>query len=217
VKPTDALRLLIADDHAILRAGLRALLEQRGPAVEVVGEAASVDEAITLSAALRPDLVLMDLRFAGEERTGVDATRAIRALPDPPYVLVVTNYDTDSEILHAIEAGASGYLLKDTPPGELWQAVTSAARGDTALSPRVASKLLTRIAAPPLTALTPREHEVLTAVATGQSNREVARTLYLSEATVKSHLVQVFAKLDVRSRTAAVARARELGLLSSES
>ncbi|MGN0064295.1 MAG: response regulator [Nocardioides sp.] len=206
-------RLLIADDHAIVRAGLRALLEQRGDEVEVVGEAASVDETVTLASALHPDLVLMDLRFAEETRTGVDATRAVRALPDPPYVLVVTNYDTDAEILRAVEAGASGYLLKDTPPDELWQAVTRAARGETALSPRIASKLLTRISSPPTATLTPRELEVLAAVATGQSNREVARTLYLSEATVKSHLVQVFAKLGVRSRTAAVARAREQGLL----
>lgn len=210
------IRLLIADDHAILRAGLRALLEQRGEQVEVVGEAASVDESVVLADRLRPDLVLMDLRFAGEERTGVDATRLIRALADPPHVLVVTNYDTDSEILRAVEAGASGYILKDTPPDELWQAVTSAARGETALSPRVASKLLTQISAPPVAQLTPREQEVLEAVATGQSNREVARSLYLSEATVKSHLVQVFAKLDVRSRTAAVVRARELGLLGAE-
>ena len=210
------IRLLIADDHAILRAGLRALLEQRGAEAEVVGEAASVDEAVVLADRLRPDLVLMDLRFAGEERTGVDATRLIRALEDPPHVLVVTNYDTDSEILRAVEAGASGYILKDTPPDELWQAVTSAARGETALSPGVASKLLTRISAPPVAQLTPRELEVLEAVATGQSNREVARSLYLSEATVKSHLVQVFAKLDVRSRTAAVVRARELGLLGAQ-
>ena len=209
------IRLLIADDHAILRAGLRALLEQRGDQVEVVGEAPSIDEAVTLAGALRPDLVLMDLRFAGDDRTGVDATRAIRALPAAPYVLVVTNYDTDSEILRAVEAGASGYLLKDTPPDELWRAVVGAARGETALSPRVASKLFTRISAPPVAQLTPREHEVLAAVATGQSNREVARALYLSEATVKSHLVQVFAKLEVRSRTAAVARARELGLLTA--
>ena len=206
------IRLLIADDHAILRAGLRALLERHGDKVDVVGEAASTGEAVALCRQLRPDLVLMDLRFAGEERTGVDATREIRALPEPPYVLVVTNYDTDSEILRAVEAGASGYLLKDSPPDELWSAVQAAATGATALSPRIASKLFTRMGAPPPT-LTPRELDVLAAVATGMSNREVARRLYLSEATVKSHLVQVFAKLEVRSRTAAVARAREQGLL----
>lgn len=205
--------LVIADDHAIVRAGLSALLSRHRDEVEVVGEAETIDEAIDLCRTLGPDLVLMDLRFAGDSRTGVDATRHIRALPSPPHVLVVTNYDTDSEIVRAVEAGASGYLLKDTPPAELWSAIRSAAVGVTALSPRVASRLLTRLGAPSST-LTPRELEVLAAVATGRSNREVARELFLSEATVKSHLVQVFAKLDVKSRTAAVARAREQGLLA---
>ncbi len=110
------IRLVVADDHAIVRAGLRALLAQRADQMTVVGEAASVDEVITLSDSLSPDLVLMDLRFAGDTRTGVDATRIIRARQAAPYVLVVTNYDNDSEILHAVEAGASGYLLKDAPP-----------------------------------------------------------------------------------------------------
>lgn len=209
------IRLVIADDHAIVRAGLTALLGQRGDELEVVGEAATIDEAVELSRTLRPDLVLMDLRFAGEARTGVDATREIRSLTPPPHVLVVTNYDTDREIVSAVEAGASGYLLKDAPPEELFAAVMSAAAGSTALSSRITSRLMNRLgpSGPPLT---PRELEVLTAVATGQSNRDVARQLFLSEATVKSHLVQVFAKLDVRSRTAAVARARERGLLPSD-
>lgn len=208
------IRLLIADDHAIVRAGLRALLEHRGGELEVVGEAATVDEAVELSRDLHPDLVLMDLRFSGDARTGVDATREIRALDPAPHVLVVTNYDTDREILSAVEAGASGYLLKDAPPDELFAAVMSAAAGSTALSSRITSKLMSRIGTnvPPLT---PRELEVLAAVSTGKSNRDVARELYLSEATVKSHLVQVFAKLGVKSRTAAVARAREQGLLPS--
>ncbi|WP_110208357.1 response regulator [Nocardioides daejeonensis] len=206
------IRLVVADDHAIVRAGLRALLDQRGDQMTVVGEAATVDEAVELSRALRPDLVLMDLRFAGDSRTGVDATRAVRTLPEAPYVLVVTNYDSDSGILHAVEAGASGYLLKDTPPEDLWAAVRAAARGETVLAPALATKLITRIRQPGPT-LTPRELEVLAAVARGLSNREVARELYLSEATVKSHLVQVFSKLEVRSRTAAVVRARDSGLL----
>ena len=209
------IRLLIADDHAIVRAGLRALLEQRRDELEVVGEATTVEEAIELSRVLQPDLVLMDLRFAGEARTGVDATRQIRALPHAPYVLVVTNYDSDSEILSAVAAGASGYLLKDAPPDELFAAVMSAAAGATALSSRVTSRILGRIDGTG-TPLTPRELEVLSAVASGKSNRDVAKALFLSEATVKSHLVQVFTKLQVKSRTAAVARAREQGLLPSE-
>lgn len=208
------IRILVADDHAILRAGLRALLEQR-PDAEVVGEAATVDEAVALATGLRPDLVLMDLRFAGSERTGVDATREIRALVDPPAVLVVTSYDTDHEILRAVEAGASGYLLKDTPPDELWAGIVAAAGGETALSPRVANRLMTRLATPS-SRLTPRELEVLAAVARGLSNREVARELFLSEATVKSHLVQVFDKLGVRSRTAAVAQARARGMIAAD-
>ena len=207
------IRVLIADDHAILRAGLRALLEQR-PDAEVVGEASSVDQAVSDAARLRPDVVLMDLRFAGSERTGVDATREIRALVDPPAVLVVTSYDTDHEILRAVEAGASGYLLKDTPPDELWAGIVAAASGETALSPRVANRLMTRLATPS-SRLTPRELEVLAAVARGLSNREVARELFLSEATVKSHLVQVFDKLGVRSRTAAVAQARARGMIAA--
>ncbi|MBE7325446.1 response regulator transcription factor [Nocardioides sp. Y6] len=209
------IRLVIADDHAIVRAGLRALLEQHPGEVEVVGEASSIDEAVQLCRAWHPDVVLMDLRFSGDTRTGVDATRVIRGLEPPSYVLVVTNYDTDSEILLAVEAGASGYLLKDTPPAQLWAAVKSAATGSIALSPAIASRLRTRAVAPSAT-LTPREREVLSAVATGLSNREVARSLFLSEATVKSHLVQIFAKLDVKSRTAAVARAREQGLLAAD-
>lgn len=208
------IRILVADDHAILRAGLRALLEQR-PDAEVVGEAATVDEAVALATGLRPDVVLMDLRFAGSERTGVDATREIRALVDPPAVLVVTSYDTDHEILRAVEAGASGYLLKDTPPDELWAGIVAAAGGETALSPRVANRLMTRLATPS-SRLTPRELEVLAAVARGLSNREVARELFLSEATVKSHLVQVFDKLGVRSRTAAVAQARARGMIAAD-
>lgn len=208
------IRILVADDHAILRAGLRALLEQR-PGAEVVGEAATVDEAVALATGLRPDVVLMDLRFAGSERTGVDATREIRALVDPPAVLVVTSYDTDHEILRAVEAGASGYLLKDTPPDELWAGIVAAAGGETALSPRVANRLMTRLATPS-SRLTPRELEVLAAVARGLSNREVARELFLSEATVKSHLVQVFDKLGVRSRTAAVAQARARGMIAAD-
>ncbi|QWF20542.1 response regulator transcription factor [Nocardioides sp. LMS-CY] len=210
------IRILIADDHAIVRAGLRALLDRHSAEVEIVGEAATVAHAVRLTVEVRPDVVLMDLRFSGEAETGVDATRRIRALPRPPQVLVVTNYDTDHEILRALEAGANGYLLKDAPPAELWAAVRTAAAGGSTLPPAIAARILDTLRAP-TARLTPRELEVLRSVATGKSNRDVARALFLSEGTVKSHLVQVFAKLDVRSRTAAVARARQLGLVPLES
>ncbi|NLU85088.1 response regulator transcription factor [Rhodococcus sp. HNM0569] len=210
------IRLLLADDHAIVRAGLRALLdtEHSGAGagdIEVIGEAASAEEAIAFCSRTPTDLVLMDLRF-GPGMSGVDATAAVRALPSPPQVLVVTNYDTDADILSAIEAGAAGYLLKDTPPGELLAAVRAAARGESVLSPAVASKLMTRVRAPH-TALTPRETEVLRLVADGRSNREIGKELFLSETTVKSHLVHIYGKLGVNSRTRAVARARDTGVL----
>lgn len=202
------IRLLLADDHAIVRAGLRALLESE-PDIEVIGEAGTAEEAIAFCATTPVDLVLMDLRF-GPGKSGVDATRSVCALPDPPHVLVVTNYDTDADILSAVEAGASGYLLKDTPPPELLAAVRSAAAGDSVLSPAIASKLMTRVRKPE-TSLSPREIEVLKLVAAGRSNREIGKELFLSETTVKSHLVHIFGKLGVKSRTSAVARARELG------
>ncbi|MFJ7619502.1 LuxR C-terminal-related transcriptional regulator [Rhodococcus erythropolis] len=202
------IRLLLADDHAIVRAGLRALLESESD-IEVVGEAGTAEEAIAFCATTPVDLVLMDLRF-GPGKTGVDATHAVCALPKPPHVLVVTNYDTDADILSAVEAGASGYLLKDTPPVELLSAVRAAASGDSVLSPAIASKLMTRVRKPE-TSLSPREIEVLKLVAAGRSNREIGKELFLSETTVKSHLVHIFGKLGVKSRTSAVARARELG------
>ncbi|MGG7100771.1 response regulator [Rhodococcus sp. 24CO] len=202
------IRLLLADDHAIVRAGLRALLESE-PDIEVIGEAGTAEEAIAFCATTPVDLVLMDLRF-GPGKSGVDATRTVCALPHPPHVLVVTNYDTDADILSAVEAGASGYLLKDTPPPELLAAVRSAAAGDSVLSPAIASKLMTRVRKPE-TSLSPREIEVLKLVAAGRSNREIGKELFLSETTVKSHLVHIFGKLGVKSRTSAVARARELG------
>lgn len=163
-------------------------------------------------------MILMDLRFGpgvqGTKLTsGADATAAIRRRMDnPPEVLVVTNYDTDADILGAIEAGALGYMLKDAPPEELLAAVRSAAEGDTALSPTVANRLMSRVRAP-RNSLTPRELEVLKLVAGGSSNRDIGRRLLLSEATVKSHLVHIYDKLGVRSRTSAVAIAREQGVL----
>lgn len=202
-------RVLVTDDHPVVRAGLRMLLEASG--IDVVGEAASGAEAIAFTRELRPDLVLMDLQL-GDGMDGVAATTALLALPDAPQVLIVTTYDTDGDILRAVEAGAAGYLLKDAPAADLVDAVERAARGETVLAPAVADRLLARLRRPS-PKLSAREAEVLTQVAAGASNREVARALFLSEATVKSHLVHIFDKLDVDSRTAAVARARELGLL----
>lgn len=204
------IRLLLADDHAIVRAGLRALLDS-GEDITVVGEAATAAAAVAFCATTEVDLVLMDLRF-GQGNSGVDATRALRAAPAPPNVLVVTNYDTDADILGAIEAGACGYILKDTPPAELLAAVRGAAAGESVLSPSVASRLMTRVRKPDTT-LSPREIEVLRLVADGHSNREIGKRLFLSETTVKSHLVHIYSKLGVKSRTSAVARARERGAI----
>ena len=202
--------LLLSDDHPVVRAGMRALLEAE-PDLHVAGEAASAEEAVRLAARPGIDLVLMDLQFPGALQ-GVEATRRIRAAPDAPKVLVLTNYDTDADILGAIEAGASGYLLKDAPPGELVAAIRAAAAGESALAPAVASRLdaSQRSADQRLTV---REAEVLQLVAAGSTNREIGQALFLSEATVKSHLVHIFTKLGVGSRTAAVAKARELGAI----
>ncbi len=211
------IRVLLADDHEIVRLGLRAVLEDAED-IEVVGEVATADAAIAAAQAGGIDVMLMDLRFGpGVEgtrvTTGAEATAAIKtSMANPPKVLVVTNYDTDADILGAIEAGAVGYLLKDAPPAELLAAVRSAAEGDSALSPIVADRLMTRVRTP-RTSLTPRELEVLQLVAAGSSNREIGHELMLSEATVKSHLVHIYDKLGVRSRTSAVAAAREQGVL----
>ena len=211
------IRVLLADDHEIVRLGLRAVLESTDD-IEVIGEVATAEAAIAAAQAGGIDVILMDLRFGpGVEgtrlATGADATAEIkRTMEKPPHVLVVTNYDTDADILGAIEAGALGYLLKDAPPEELLAAVRSAAEGDSTLSPTVANRLMTRVRTP-RTSLTPRELEVLKLVASGSSNREIGRALLLSEATVKSHLVHIYDKLGVRSRTSAVAAARKQGVL----
>ena len=211
------IRVLLADDHEIVRLGLRSVLEGAED-IDVVGEVATAEAAVSAAQAGGIDVILMDLRFgAGVEGTrvmgGAEATAQIRsAMATPPKVLVVTNYDTDADILGAIEAGAVGYLLKDAPPQELLAAVRSTAEGDSALSPIVADRLMTRVRTP-RTSLTPRELEVLKLVAAGSSNREIGVELMLSEATVKSHLVHIYDKLGVRSRTSAVAAAREQGVL----
>ena len=204
------IRIVLADDHPVVRAGLRAMLAA-DPDLDVIGEAATPDEAVALATELAPRIVLMDLQF-GTEQTGADATRRIRALPEPPAVLVLTNYDTDSDILGAVEAGASGYLLKDAPPDELIPAIRAAAAGETALAPAIAGRLLARMRSP-RPSLSTRETEVLQLVADGATNNDIAVRLYISDATVKSHLVHIYTKLGVSSRTAAVATARDTGIL----
>ncbi|MGO1950236.1 MAG: LuxR C-terminal-related transcriptional regulator [Mycobacteriaceae bacterium] len=214
------IRVLLADDHEIVRMGLRAVLESAED-IEIVGEVDTADAAVkAVTAGNAIDVILMDLRFgagaAGHEvETGAQATARIRELPGvdhPPNVLVVTNYDTDVDILGAVEAGAVGYLLKDAPPTELISAVRSAAKGTTAMSGSVANRLRHRDREP-ATTLSARELQVLQAVAEGKSNRAIGVELFLSEATVKSHLVHIYDKLGVRSRTSAVAAARESGML----
>ncbi|MEU2548267.1 response regulator transcription factor [Streptomyces roseolus] len=203
-------RLLLADDHPVVRAGLRAVLDTE-PDFTVVGEAATAERAVALAAAGGVDVVLMDLQF-GAGLHGSEATAAITAVPGGPRVLVLTTYDTDADILAAVEAGASGYLLKDAPPEELAAAVRTAAAGRSALAPAVAHRLMDRMRTP-AEALTKRELEVLQLVGEGLSNQQISKVLFLSQATVKSHLVHVFAKLGVDSRTAAVAAARERRLI----
>ncbi|MFF9478484.1 response regulator [Streptomyces sp. NPDC014733] len=204
------IRLLLADDHPVVRAGLRAVLETE-PGFAVVADVSTAEEAVTLAALPGIDVVLMDLRFGGEMR-GSQATAAITARPGAPRVLVLTTYDTDADILAAIEAGATGYLLKDAPPEELAAAVRTAAAGKSALAPTVALRLMDRMRDPAV-ALSRRETEVLQLVADGLSNAEVSKRLFLSQATVKSHLVHIYAKLGVDSRTAAVAAATARGLI----
>ncbi len=202
--------VLIADDHPIVRDGLRGIFTGEN-GFEVLGEAADGAEAVTLAEHLRPDVVLMDLRMPGTD--GVAAITELARLGNPARVLVLTTYDTDSDVLPAIEAGATGYLLKDSPREELFRAVRAAARGEAVLSPAVASRLMGRMRAPAQEPLSQREIEVLALVARGSTNKEAARKLFISEATVKTHLIHVYAKLGVKDRAAAVAVAFERGLL----
>ncbi|MFI7500891.1 response regulator [Streptomyces sp. NPDC049687] len=204
-------RLLLCDDHAVVRAGLRALLSS-AEGIEVVGEAGGGEEALALASRLRPDVVLMDLQL-GEGMDGVTAIRRLAAEGSPaPRVLVLTMFDTDADITRAIEAGATGYLLKAERPEELFAAIHSAATGRTALSPPVADRLLARMRSPAPT-LSEREHEILGQLARGLGNREIARALFISEATVKTHLGRIYAKLGVETRAGAVAVAKERRLL----
>lgn len=193
--------VLLVDDHPVVRAGLVALLTAVDD-IDVVGEAATGEQALTAAAALRPDVVLVDLALGA----GIDGVEVIRRLPDDTRTLVLTTYDSDADLARAVDAGADGYLLKAGPPDDLYQAIRTVAAGGTALAPSVATRLMRRVREPG-TVLSDRETDILRLVAEGLANRDIAARLYLSEATVKTHLVHVFAKLGVDSRTAAVAEA----------
>ncbi|MFJ2030696.1 response regulator [Streptosporangium sp. NPDC087985] len=206
---TAPIRILLVDDHPVVRSGIRAMLAGQS-GFELVGEAATGEEGVEAARRLTPDVVLMDLRL-GAGIHGSEATRQIVALGGPR-VLVLTTFDTDADILAAIEAGATGYLLKDAPSDDLHAAIRSAATGASALAPSVASRLLGRVRNPDAT-LSPRELEVLGHVAAGLSNRQISKRIFLSETTVKTHLVHIYAKLGVDSRTAAVAAATRKGLI----
>ncbi|MGW0934429.1 response regulator [Streptomyces sp. NPDC002666] len=205
------LRIILADDHTVMRAGLVALLSSE-PTVEIVGEAGDGREAVGLVERLRPDVALLDLRMPVLD--GVGATLEIVAGEAPTRVLILTTYDTDADIERGVEAGATGYLLKDATREQLVEAIHSASRGETVLAPRVAQRLVARMRRPVPVTLTARESEVLQAVADGLSNVEIGRRLFIGEATVKTHLLRIFAKLDVNDRTRAVVVAMNAGLLA---
>ncbi|QKV91607.1 response regulator transcription factor [Streptomyces sp. NA02950] len=205
------IRILIADDHPVVREGLRGMLGAE-PGLEVVGEAANGPRAEALSASLLPDVVLMDLRMPDGD--GVDSIARMTAAGLPCRVIVLTTYETDGDILRAVEAGAAGYLLKDTARADLAEAVRSAARGETVLTPSVAARLVDRLRdRPERPRLSERETAVLRLVAEGCTNAEIGRRLYIGESTVKTHLLRAFTKLGVDDRTAAVTSAMRLGLL----
>jgi DNA-binding NarL/FixJ family response regulator len=204
------IRLLIADDHPVVRDGLRGIFEAAGD-FDVVAEAADGREAADRAAALTPDIVLMDLRMPVMD--GVSAIGELRRRGVESRVLVLTTYDTDSDVLPALHAGATGYLLKDAPPGELLRGARAAARGESVLAPSVATRVLGQMREPAREPLSDRELDVLELISRGCSNREAAAKLYISEATVKTHLIHLYAKLGVSDRAAAVAAGNDRGLL----
>ena len=212
----DAIRILIVDDHPVVRDGLRGMLAGL-PEFEVVGEAADGSQAVTLTGQLEPRVVLMDLRMPVMD--GVEAITRLRersANQPQVYTLVLTTYDTDADILRAIEAGATGYILKDAPREELYRAIRATAQGQSYLSPAVASRLMSQLRAPGETPLSQRELDVLAWVGRGSSNKEIAHALHISEATVKSHLLHIFSKLGVNDRTQAVTLALQKGIIELE-
>jgi DNA-binding NarL/FixJ family response regulator len=202
--------VLLVDDHPVVREGLRGMLEAE-PDLSVVGEAGSGAEALALARIRRPDVILMDLRMPGTD--GVWATERILAELDRTRIVVLTTYETDADILRAVEAGATGYLLKDASRAELAEAIRAAARGETVLAPSVAGRLVRQVRNPAGPSLSAREVEVLALVAKGMTNAEIGQALHITEATVKTHLLRAFGKLGVSDRTAAVTTAMARGLL----
>ena len=209
----DTIHILVIDDHPVVREGLAGMLAGQ-PDFEVVGMAADGETAVTLHRSLSPDVSLMDLRMPGLD--GVGAIKAIKTQQPAAHILVLTTYDSDADILRAIEAGATGYLLKDTPREELFRAIRAAARGESVLAPTVAARLMTRMRAPAEENLSAREIEVLQLVAKGASNKEAGKALHISTATVKTHLIHIYNKLGVDDRTAAVTTALEKGIIALE-
>jgi DNA-binding NarL/FixJ family response regulator len=204
------IRVLLVDDHPVVREGLRGMLEAE-PDLTVVGEAGSGEEAVARARTVEADVILMDLRM--RDLDGVGATERILAESDRARVVVLTTYETDADILRAVEAGASGYLLKDASRAELAGAIRAAARGETVLAPSVAGRLVNQVRRPGAPTLSAREAQVLGLVAKGLTNADIGRALHISEATVKTHLLRTFGKLEVSDRTAAVTTAMSLGLL----
>jgi DNA-binding NarL/FixJ family response regulator len=204
------IRVLLADDHPVVREGLRGMLAPES-GIDVVGEVGSGDEAVAVARELSPDVILMDLRMPRGD--GVSAIERIAKQRPEARIVVLTTYDTDVDILRAVEAGAAGYLLKDTPRADLIRAIQAAARGETVLAPTVAGRLMTRMRGPRPEALSAAQTQVLALAARGMTNAEIGRTLFISEATVKTHLVRACAKLGVSGRTAAVTKAIETGAL----
>jgi DNA-binding NarL/FixJ family response regulator len=207
----DKIRILITDDHPVVREGLSGMLAGQSD-FEVIGLAADGNTAVKMHGSLAPDVTLMDLRMPGLD--GVGAIKAIKAQQPSSRIIVLTTYDSDADILRAIEAGATGYLLKDAPREELFRAIRAAARGDSVLAPAVAARLMTRMRAPAEENLSAREIEVLQLVAKGASNKEIGKSLHISTATVKTHLIHIYGKLGVDDRTAAVTTALETGIIT---
>jgi DNA-binding NarL/FixJ family response regulator len=219
--PSPPIRVLIADDQEMVRTGFRFFLDAQ-PDITVVAEAADGEEAVALARRERPDVCLLDIRMP--KLDGLAATREVQALPDPPKVVVLTTFDLDDYVFRALQAGASGFLLKDTPPRELVQAVKVVAAGDAMLSPAVTRRLIGHFAADSrsdrqrqarerITALTDREREVLGAVGRGLSNADIGKTLFMSEATVKAHVSRVLVKLDATNRVQVAILAHDAGVL----